>query len=44
MLRLEHGRLIRLVTRFILAVDGVSARVDRLREEVRGAVRPEGES
>ena len=44
MLRLEHGRLIRLVTRFILAVDGVSARVDRLRDEVRGAVRPEGES
>ena len=35
MLKLEHGRLIRLITRFILAVNGVSARVDRLRDEVR---------
>jgi hypothetical protein len=34
LLKMEHGRLIRLITRFILAVNGVTARVDRLRDEV----------
>jgi hypothetical protein len=37
LLKMEHGRLIRLITRFILAVNGVTARVDRLRDEVAAA-------
>jgi chromosome segregation ATPase len=34
LLKLEHGRLIRLVARFVLAVNGVNGRIDRLRGEL----------
>ena len=35
LLKMEHGRLIRLITRFILAVNGISARIDQLHAVVR---------
>ena len=35
LLRMEHGRLFRLVTRFVLVVNGLTAEIAQLRAEVR---------
>jgi chromosome segregation ATPase len=44
LLRNEHGRLVRLITHFVHAVNGVSARVDGLRDEVRAATRGDSDA
>ena len=35
LLRMEHGKLFRLVTRFVLVVNGLTAEIAQLRAEVR---------
>ena len=44
LLRMEHGRLFRLVTRFVLVVNGLTAEIAQLRAEVRAGRGGDAES